>query len=156
MRGLVDIVVSGTLSGHLCPIGLDLVETANWFPKICRKDYTIAINGTESGVDDPDQQFYENFVCGAVRNYTGYCNPEVDKLIDRQSAEPQPGEAQADCLADRKKVGRGRRAADHLLSARRHLFSALCQGARDDGQQHLQRLSRGGRLARQVALAHRR
>jgi peptide/nickel transport system substrate-binding protein len=70
---------------------LEPVETANWFPKIYRKDYTIAINGTESGVDDPDQQFYENFVCGAVRNYTGYCNPEVDKLIDRQSAEADPG-----------------------------------------------------------------
>jgi|SRR6516165_12293240 ABC-type transport system substrate-binding protein len=27
-------------------------------------------------------------VCGADRNYTGYCNPEVDKLVDRQSAEP--------------------------------------------------------------------
>ena len=67
---------------------LEPVETANWFPKIYRKDYTIAINGTESGVDDPDQQFYENFACGAVRNYTGYCNPEVDKLIDQQSAEP--------------------------------------------------------------------
>jgi peptide/nickel transport system substrate-binding protein len=66
---------------------LEPVETANWFPKIYRKDYTIAINGTESGVDDPDQQFYENFVCGAVRNYTGYCNKEVDELIDRQSAE---------------------------------------------------------------------
>jgi ABC-type transport system substrate-binding protein len=26
-------------------------------------------------------------VCGAVRNYTGYCNPEVDKLIDQKSAE---------------------------------------------------------------------
>jgi peptide/nickel transport system substrate-binding protein len=67
---------------------LEPVETVNWFPKIYRKDYAIAINGTESGVDDPDQQFYENFVCGAVRNYTGYCNPEVDKLSDRQSAEP--------------------------------------------------------------------
>ncbi len=66
---------------------LEPVETVNWFPKIYRKDYTIAINGTESGVDDPDQQFYENFVCGAVRNYTGYCNAEVDKLIDQQSAE---------------------------------------------------------------------
>jgi peptide/nickel transport system substrate-binding protein len=66
---------------------LEPIETANWFPKIYRKDYTIGINGTESGVDDPDQQFYENFVCGAVRNYTGYCNAEVDKLIDRQSAE---------------------------------------------------------------------
>jgi peptide/nickel transport system substrate-binding protein len=67
---------------------LEPVETANWFPKVMRKDYTVGINGTESGVDDPDQQFYENFVCGAERNYTGYCNPEVDKLIDRQSAEP--------------------------------------------------------------------
>jgi peptide/nickel transport system substrate-binding protein len=66
---------------------LEPVETANWFPKIYRKDYTIGINGTESGVDDPDQQFYENFVCGAVRNYTGYCNKEVDQLIDQQSAE---------------------------------------------------------------------
>jgi peptide/nickel transport system substrate-binding protein len=70
---------------------LEPVETANWFPKIYRKDYTIAINGTESGVDDPDQQFYENFVCGAVRNYTGYCNAEVDKLIDQQSAEANLG-----------------------------------------------------------------
>jgi len=79
------------LIDHLKEIYIDAVlepvETANWFPKIYRKDYTIGINGTESGVDDPDQQFYENFVCGAVRNYTGYCNPEVDKLIDQQSAE---------------------------------------------------------------------
>jgi len=45
------------------------------------------IRTIESGVEDPDQQFYENFVCGAVRNYTGYCNPEVDKLIDQKSAE---------------------------------------------------------------------
>src|ERR1700730_17730715 len=67
---------------------LEPVETANWFPKVMRKDYAVGINGTESGVDDADQQFYENFVCGAERNYTGYCNPEVDKLIDRQSAEP--------------------------------------------------------------------
>ena len=134
---------------------LEPVETANWFPKIYRKDYTIAINGTESGVDDPDQQFYENFVCGAVRNYTGYCNPEVDKLIDRQSGGG-PRKAQAGGVGDRKAVGRGWRPADHLLPARRHLHAALCQGARDDGQQHLQRLSHGRRLARQVAPAHRR
>jgi peptide/nickel transport system substrate-binding protein len=70
---------------------LEPVETANWFPKVMRKDYTVGINGTESGVDDPDQQFYENFVCGAERNYTGYCNAEVDRLIDRQSAEPDQG-----------------------------------------------------------------
>jgi peptide/nickel transport system substrate-binding protein len=31
--------------------------------------------------------YYENYKCGAPRNYTAYCNPEVDKLIDRQSIE---------------------------------------------------------------------
>ena len=30
-------------------------------------------------------------MCGAVRNYTGYCNPEVDTLIDQQSAEADTG-----------------------------------------------------------------
>jgi peptide/nickel transport system substrate-binding protein len=44
------------------------VETATWFPKITRKDYQIGLNITGSGVDDPDQQFYENYACGSERN----------------------------------------------------------------------------------------
>jgi peptide/nickel transport system substrate-binding protein len=64
---------------------LDTVETANWFPKVVRKDYSIAVNNTGSGVDDPDQQFYENYACGSQRNYSGYCNPELDKKFDEQS-----------------------------------------------------------------------
>jgi peptide/nickel transport system substrate-binding protein len=39
---------------------LDPIETANWFPKIYRKDYKIGLNLTGIGVDDPDAQFYEN------------------------------------------------------------------------------------------------
>jgi len=66
---------------------LDAVETANWFSKIARKDYQVGLNLTGSAVDDPDQQFYENYACGSERNYTGYCNPELQKLFDRQSAE---------------------------------------------------------------------
>ena len=66
---------------------LDVVETAVWHPRIARKDFVIALNLTGSGVDDPDQQFYESYVCGAQRNYTSYCNPEIDALVDRQSAE---------------------------------------------------------------------
>ena len=72
-------------------VELEPVDTVQWFPKLMRKDYTIGISGSEAGVDDPDQQFYENYVCGAERNYTGYCNPEVDKLVDRQSIETDPG-----------------------------------------------------------------
>ena len=66
---------------------LDTVDTTNWYPKIMRKDYTVGLNITEAGLDDPDPQFYENYVCGAQRNYTGYCNREVDALVERQSAE---------------------------------------------------------------------
>jgi len=66
---------------------LEIIETASWFPKVMRKDYKIGLNLTGGGVDDPDQQLYENYSCGAPRNYTGYCNPELEKLFDRQSAE---------------------------------------------------------------------
>ena len=64
---------------------LDPIETANWFPKLARKDYQIGLNNTGSGVDDPDQQFFENYGCGSERNYTGYCNGELEKLFVEQS-----------------------------------------------------------------------
>jgi peptide/nickel transport system substrate-binding protein len=64
---------------------LDAVETANWFPKLARKDYQIGVNNTGSGVDDPDQQFFENYGCGSERNYTGYCNKELEALFVEQS-----------------------------------------------------------------------
>ena len=66
---------------------LDVVETANWFSKIARKDYAIGLNLTGSAVDDPDQGFYENYACGSERNYTQYCNKELEKLFDQQSME---------------------------------------------------------------------
>jgi len=65
---------------------LDTVETANWHSKVTRKDYKIALNNTGSGVDDPDQQFFENYACGSDRNYSGYCNPELDKKFVEQSS----------------------------------------------------------------------
>jgi peptide/nickel transport system substrate-binding protein len=66
---------------------LDAVDTTQWYPRIMRKDFAVGLNVSESAIDDPDQQFYENYVCMAERNYTGYCSPEVDKLVDQQSAE---------------------------------------------------------------------
>ena len=67
---------------------LETVDTTRWYPKVMRKDYTVALNLTGSTVDDPDQGLYENYTCGAEGNYNGYCNPEVDKLVDKQSMEP--------------------------------------------------------------------
>jgi hypothetical protein len=33
-----------------------------------------------SGVDDPDQQFFENYGCGSERNYTGCCSAEFKSV----------------------------------------------------------------------------
>jgi peptide/nickel transport system substrate-binding protein len=66
---------------------VDIVETSQWFPRIARKNYQIGLNTTGNGVDEPDQNYFENFACKSERNYTGYCNPEIEKLFDVQSAE---------------------------------------------------------------------
>jgi peptide/nickel transport system substrate-binding protein len=34
-------------------------------------------------------------VCGAERNYTGYCNLQLDQLIDQQSIEADEGKRRA-------------------------------------------------------------
>ena len=129
---------------------LETIETANWHSKVTRKDYTIGMNNTGSGVDDPDQQFFENYACGSPRNYSAYCNPELDKKFVEQSMMTRPGEAQEAGLGDRQAAAGGRGAADHLPHPQRHLHAALCQGRDADGQQHLQRLALRGRLARQI------
>ena len=66
---------------------LELVDTAIWFTKIARKDYAIGLNTTGNGVDDPDQTYFEHFACKSERNYTGYCNPEIEALFPVQSRE---------------------------------------------------------------------
>ncbi|MGE0259709.1 MAG: ABC transporter substrate-binding protein, partial [Alphaproteobacteria bacterium] len=67
---------------------LEVVETANWFPKIARKDFMLAANLSGSGVDDPDAYFCEHYACGSERNYTNYCNAELEKMYEQQSREP--------------------------------------------------------------------
>ena len=79
---LIDQLKEIYIDGQLEP-----VDTAQWLPKIMRKDYTAALNLTGNGLDEPDQTLYENFTCGAEGNYDGYCNPELDKMVDRQSME---------------------------------------------------------------------
>ena len=65
---------------------LETIDTTNWFPRVMRKDYIVALTGAGSG-PDPDQNLHLLYGCGAELNYNGYCSPEVDKLIDRQSSE---------------------------------------------------------------------
>jgi peptide/nickel transport system substrate-binding protein len=69
---------------------LENIETANWVPKLIRKDFKLGLNVLGTAVDDPDVYFYQNYVCSSARNYPGYCNPELDKKVDQQSMESDP------------------------------------------------------------------
>jgi len=80
---LIDQLKEIYIDGELQPI-----DTTQWYPTMFRKDYTVALNLTGTQVDDPDAMLYENYACGGVGNYNGYCSPEIDKLIDQQSVEP--------------------------------------------------------------------
>jgi peptide/nickel transport system substrate-binding protein len=65
---------------------LDTIDSTIWLPKVMRKDYVVGLNLSGSG-PDPDQNLYLLYGCGGDLNYTGYCNPEIDELIDKQSTE---------------------------------------------------------------------
>jgi peptide/nickel transport system substrate-binding protein len=66
---------------------LDPVESSQWFAKVARNDYAVGLNLTGNGIDDPDQAFYENYGCGSERNYTHYCNKDLQALFDKQAME---------------------------------------------------------------------
>jgi peptide/nickel transport system substrate-binding protein len=66
---------------------LEVVDTSIWHAKVTRGEYSVGLNLTGVGVDDPDVNLYENYSCNSERNLTKYCNKEVDALIDKQSEE---------------------------------------------------------------------
>jgi peptide/nickel transport system substrate-binding protein len=81
------VILASQLKDIWIDADVDIIETSQWFPRVARKDYQLGLNTTGNGVDDPDQNYYENFSCKSERNYTGYCNPEIEKLFDVQSQE---------------------------------------------------------------------
>ena len=77
--------------GELKKVGieaeLEIVDPAQWYSKLARREYQFATNVTANAVDDPDAILYENFKCGSERNYTDYCNKEMEQRFDAQSME---------------------------------------------------------------------
>jgi len=65
---------------------LEIIDTSLYYPKILRKDFTVGVNGQISG-PDPDPTLDVLYGCGSSVNWDGYCNPEVDKMIEQQSME---------------------------------------------------------------------
>jgi peptide/nickel transport system substrate-binding protein len=66
---------------------LDILDTPRWYARLAKKDYTIGLNVTGVSVDDPDGNLIESYSCKSERNYTQYCNAEVDRLLAAQSSE---------------------------------------------------------------------
>jgi len=49
---------------------------------------------------------FETYACGSERNYTGYCNADLEKLFHRQSMMTDVAAAPGTCVADRQGVCR--------------------------------------------------
>ncbi|QQS14696.1 MAG: ABC transporter substrate-binding protein [Rhodospirillales bacterium] len=64
---------------------LEPLDTSVWYARMLKKDYSVGMNVQGVGVDDPDVVFYETFGCGSERNYTNYCNKDLEKLFEKQS-----------------------------------------------------------------------
>jgi peptide/nickel transport system substrate-binding protein len=62
---------------------LDIVETANWNPKVTRRDYMVGLENTGSAVvDDPDQQLCE--ITPAIPELVW----DMDKTLQEEAARP--------------------------------------------------------------------
>jgi peptide/nickel transport system substrate-binding protein len=81
-----SVILIGQLKEIFIDAELETVETALWVPKLIRREYQMALSQVGNGVDDPDQNYPENYACGS-RTYMDYCNKEIDALIARQSTE---------------------------------------------------------------------
>jgi peptide/nickel transport system substrate-binding protein len=55
----------------------EIVESSVWFGRMIKKNYAAA-------VDNPDSMLRENYKCQSENNFTKYCNPEVEALLDAQ------------------------------------------------------------------------
>jgi peptide/nickel transport system substrate-binding protein len=64
---------------------VEVADTPLYYNRVFKKDYSIGLNLTGSSLDDPDQHFYENYSCGSLRNYTNYCNADLEKEFEHQS-----------------------------------------------------------------------
>ena len=77
---LIDHLKSVYIDGEL-----EVLDTSVWYARLLRKDFAVALNVQGVGIDDPDVMFFETFGCTSERNYTSYCNPEIEAMFHQQS-----------------------------------------------------------------------
>jgi peptide/nickel transport system substrate-binding protein len=81
------VIVTDQLKKIYINAELDILDTPRWYARLAKKDYTIGLNVTGVSVDDPDGNIVENYSCKSERNYTQYCNADVDRMLAAQSRE---------------------------------------------------------------------
>ncbi len=97
------VLLSSQLKEIYIDAELDIVDTTQWYPKIMRKEFTVGAVPMETGVDDPDQMFYENF----------YLRRSAQLRRLQQSRVRQIGRPAVD-------AGRPRKTQEDRLAARAH------------------------------------
>ncbi len=68
------------------------IDTAIWTRTLAKRNYQVAVRSRGQSMDDPDVAFYESFTCNSPANVDGYCNKEIEALIEKQSATIDPAE----------------------------------------------------------------
>ena len=88
------ILVDQLRSVHIAA-DLFAADSSLFYNIMQKKDYTIGTTLSGSSVDHPDAYLTEHYLCKSERNYTNYCNPEVDRLIGEQMKEGDPARRKA-------------------------------------------------------------
>ena len=74
------------------------IDTPQYYPRILRKDYSIELN-LRTSAPDPGPILHLFYGCGASVNWRGFCNREIDRLIEHQSQEADPVRRKSVCCA---------------------------------------------------------
>jgi len=135
-RGDHDLAIAGDL--HRRPARAD--RDRQLYPRVTRKDYTVGSRSARAVSNEPDQKFYETYVCGAERIIAAYCNDETDRLIDRQSDGANAEKRRDLVWGGRAPTGAKTRLGQYCCILDCYLHAAAAQGPDDDDQQPLQRL----------------
>jgi ABC-type transport system substrate-binding protein len=91
-RGIATYVdLASYVVSELRQVGVEItvkqLDSVQWYGVTTRKEFQLGINISGYGVDDADAILFENYTCTSLRNYTGYCDEGVSRLIEQQSRE---------------------------------------------------------------------
>jgi peptide/nickel transport system substrate-binding protein len=111
----------------------------------------MALSQVGNGVDDPDQNYPENYACG-LRTYMDYCSKEFDALIAKQSAERDQEKRKLIAWEIDRKL-----TEDAVRPMIYYMRGGTCwqtgsEEFDDHGEQHLQWLAHGGSLGGPIAI----